>query len=215
MPDGGTWRDLATLDLRLVENGRIVFWLRWFEDGDRFVELSTDGSTLTATSAFRPGFVLDEGATSSADGPDSPEVTLHLPLLATRGRSGGLTAEVSATDDQGGTQPFSASRFSATAAAASSCHVSTAVSRCRADGDVSGHGRAGRGSARGVHLAARERDHRLVGAEHLERVDEAVHAHRLRAAEAELDDLRGGEDLGQLGGRSRRRSRGGRPTAGP
>lgn len=108
VPDGGTWRDLATLDLRLVEDGRIVFWLRWFEDGDRFVELSSSGEPLDAASSFRPGFVLDDGAASSAEGPESPEVTLHLPLLATRVRSGGLTAEVSATDDGGATQPFSA-----------------------------------------------------------------------------------------------------------
>ena len=109
VPDGGTWRDLATLDLRLVDDGRIVFWLRWFEDGDRFVELSATGEPIGAGGAsFKPGFVLDdEHAASQADGPDSPEVTLRLPLLATRARSGGLTAEVSATDDDGGTQPFS------------------------------------------------------------------------------------------------------------
>lgn len=107
VPDGGTWRDLVTLDLRLVDDGRVVFWVRWFADGDRFVELSESGEPIAATSSFRPGFVLDGGAASSAEGPESPEVTLHLPLLATRARSGGLTAEVSATDT-GGAQPFSA-----------------------------------------------------------------------------------------------------------
>ena len=50
----------------------------------------------------------------------------------------------------------------------------------------------------GVDLVGRERDDRRVGAEDLERVDEAVQTDRLGAREAELDDLRGGEDLREL-----------------
>jgi len=110
VPDGGSWQDLATLDLKLRDAGRIVLWVRWFEDDDRFVELSATGEPIGAGGAsFKPGFVLDEErAAALADGPDSPEVTLHLPLLAVRARhGGGLTAEVSATDDDGATQPFS------------------------------------------------------------------------------------------------------------
>ena len=89
-PTAARWRDLA--DARPAPRRRAdassSSWLRWFEDGDRFVELSTDrlDAHRRRRASFQPRLRARRGARRrrSADGPESPEVTLHLPLLATR-----------------------------------------------------------------------------------------------------------------------------------
>lgn len=117
VPRGEVWRDIQTLDLRVREHGKVVFWVRWSESDDTFQLI--DPRTRQARGSIFPAgsdYVLDtkdvsldlRDTSSVGSGPTGQEVTLHLALFFEhRGwRDEPFQLDVTATNDAGETQPF-------------------------------------------------------------------------------------------------------------
>jgi hypothetical protein len=117
VPLGEKWRDLQTLDLRVRERGKVLFWVRWSESDDTFLLLNPRtgqprGSAFPAGSnevLETKGVSLDlHDSRSVGSGPTGLEVTLHLALTFKHKsqRDKPFQIEVTAANDAGQTQPF-------------------------------------------------------------------------------------------------------------
>jgi hypothetical protein len=119
VPPDENWHDIQTLDLRVRENGEVVFWVRWSESDDTF-QLIDPRNAQPRGSAFPAGsnHVLETRAvaldlrdsSSTGSGPTGLEVTLHLALTFKHKshRDEPFQIEVTGTNDAGDTQPFAA-----------------------------------------------------------------------------------------------------------
>ncbi len=129
VPPDQVWRDLNTLDLRVVERdqderdrhrGRddeVLFWVRWSEAANAFQLVNPrtgqpHGHAIPAGSNHVLGtedILLDvRNSSSEGSGPTGQEVTLRLALIfhEKSERDEPFTIEVTAADDHGQTQPF-------------------------------------------------------------------------------------------------------------
>jgi hypothetical protein len=115
VPEPQRWRDLQALELRVRDAMEVVLWLRFDETSNTFslVNPATGrvgkGFAAGSPNALQtPQAMLHLADTSVvASGPDSPTVTLNLPLSfkpSTAGRS--FIVEVTASDDEGNQPDF-------------------------------------------------------------------------------------------------------------
>jgi hypothetical protein len=129
VPPDQVWRDLQTLDLRVVErdkadkgrnhghDDKVIFWLRWSEAANTFQLVDPDtgqphGDAFPAGSNHvleTEDVLLDvRNSSSEGSGPAGQEVTLHLALTfhEKSKKDEPFIIEVTAADDNGQTQPF-------------------------------------------------------------------------------------------------------------
>jgi len=109
------WRDLDTVDLRLVDEAGEAFWGRFTEGSDTFGVCETgacSGAFTAGSGAPVPtGSALFHPARSvlRGSGPDGQSVELTFAVSLPGGNAGRrLRIEVAATDDDGAAQPFAA-----------------------------------------------------------------------------------------------------------
>ena len=115
LPEPLVWRDLASLDLRLVDDrGQVAFWLRWTEPDDRYVLLDRDGKEVaggtpgsaTILRTERMSLALRDVRTQGS-GPTGRTVTLTLPIVfADAAADQAFTIQVAARGDDGTEDPF-------------------------------------------------------------------------------------------------------------
>jgi hypothetical protein len=117
VPPDRVWRSLYSLDLRLVDDGEVVFWVRWTES-DNLFRVVNPRSGLTSGLTGVPGqngilgtdaVTLNlQNTTVTGSGPTGKEVTLGLSLtFAKKGKRGDpYIIEVAAEDDLGEQHPL-------------------------------------------------------------------------------------------------------------
>ncbi len=110
----GVWRDLATIDVRVVgSGGDPLIWLRWEEAPNTFSLFRAGQFRHPLTPGGNGGHETPWASLPLADtavigsGPTGQSVTLRLPLSFKPKATGGTyQIEVAATDDLGNTQDF-------------------------------------------------------------------------------------------------------------
>ncbi|MFN8525070.1 MAG: right-handed parallel beta-helix repeat-containing protein [Chloroflexota bacterium] len=114
VPAPANWHSLRSLDLKLVNNGRTMAWIRWDEATNTFLLLDANGSvvggglpgaaTVLESSTARL-YLAQTSAVGS--GPTGPSVTLTLALaLKVALEQGEIRYDVLAVDDAGRVQGF-------------------------------------------------------------------------------------------------------------
>jgi hypothetical protein len=117
VPGPLNWGSLTTIDYRLRDGGRVVFWLRWDQATNLFQLLDQNGNPAGPAFAGGIPFLLGDelvrldlaGAEGRGSGPTGLRATLTLPLVIGEGLNGRvLTVELSGSSDFGATEPFRA-----------------------------------------------------------------------------------------------------------
>jgi hypothetical protein len=115
VPEPFTWHDLRSLELRILDGGEAIFWLRFDEATSTFTVLDpathrhSGGHHAGIAACLRLGDVTFDLADARVigSGATGPHVTLRLPLSFGRSHLGRhLDVEVRSIDDAGRVDPF-------------------------------------------------------------------------------------------------------------